>query len=316
MDYDYNFENADYLTTLDAVRGSLYKVVANVNKEIFSLNKSIAENPDDQELVDKKTKLEGYLSNIIELEDSIAKELVKIDKLVDGNLKDIDVGSVSVNSEEAESFKKDIVGEVLKNMSKNKEESASSKKTEEKTDVEETPTAEETQATTDVPVEKEEAPAEGEKAVTDNTPVEESTPAVSVNEEPANPIEPPIEATSQDEPKEEETEASVDTVPTEEKTEEPASEAAAIYVANKTDEGVAKAILVTDDQFKKLDASRASQLALCKFRDALSGKQVVETKSDLESLMEKANELYQSGNLAEAEKIYNQISELNAKGQA
>lgn len=316
MDYDYNFENADYLTTLDAVRGSLYKVVANVNKEIFSLNKSIAENPDDQELVDKKTKLEGYLSNIIELEDSIAKELVKIDKLVDGNLKDIDVGSVSVNSEEAESFKKDIVGEVLKNMSKNKEESASSKKTEEKTDVEETPTAEETQATTDVPVEKEDAPAEGEKAVTDNTPVEESTPAVSVNEEPANPIEPPIEATSQDEPKEEETEASVDTVPTEEKTEEPASEAAAIYVANKTDEGVAKAILVTDDQFKKLDASRASQLALCKFRDALSGKQVVETKSDLESLMEKANELYQSGNLAEAEKIYNQISELNAKGQA
>ena len=316
MDYDYNFENADYLTTLDAVRGSLYKVVANVNKEIFSLNKSIAENPDDQELVDKKTKLEGYLFNIIELEDSIAKELVKIDKLVDGNLKDIDVGSVSVDSEEAESFKKDIVGEVLKNMSKNKEESASSKKTEEKTDVEETPTAEETQATTDVPVEKEEAPAEGEKAVTDNTPVEESTPAVSVNEEPANPIEPPIEATSQDEPKEEETEASVDTVPTEEKTEEPASEAAAIYVANKTDEGVAKAILVTDDQFKKLDASRASQLALCKFRDALSGKQVVETKSDLESLMEKANELYQSGNLAEAEKIYNQISELNAKGQA
>ena len=316
MDYDYNFENADYLTTLDAVRGSLYKVVANVNKEIFSLNKSIAENPDDQELVDKKTKLEGYLSNIIELEDSIAKELVKIDKLVDGNLKDIDVGSVSVNSEEAESFKKDIVGEVLKNMSKNKEESASSKKTEEKTDVEETPTAEETQAATDVPVEKEEAPAEGEKAVTDNTPVEESTPAVSVNEEPVNPIEPPIEATSQDEPKEEETEASVDTVPTEEKTEEPASEAAAIYVANKTDEGVAKAILVTDDQFKKLDAIRASQLALCKFRDALSGKQVVETKSDLESLMEKANELYQSGNLAEAEKIYNQISELNAKGQA
>ena len=316
MDYDYNFENADYLTTLDAVRGSLYKVVANVNKEIFSLNKSIAENPDDQELVDKKTKLEGYLSNIIELEDSIAKELVKIDKLVDGNLKDIDVGSVSVNSEEAESFKKDIVGEVLKNMSKNKEESASSKKTEEKTDVEETPTAEETQAATDAPVEKEETPAEGEKAVTDNTPVEESTPAVSVNEEPANPIEPPIEATSQDEPKEEETEASVDTVPTEEKTEEPASEAAAIYVANKTDEGVAKAILVTDDQFKKLDASRASQLALCKFRDALSGKQVVETKSDLESLMEKANELYQSGNLAEAEKIYNQISELNAKGQA
>lgn len=315
MDYDYNFENADYLTTLDAVRGSLYKVVANVNKEIFSLNKSIAENP-DPELVDKKTKLEGYLSNIIELEDSIAKELVKIDKLVDGNLKDIDVGSVSVDSEEAESFKKDIVGEVLKNMSKNKEESASSKKTEEKTDVEKTPTGEETQATTDVPVEKEEAPAEGEKAATDNTPVEESTPAVSINEEPANPIEPPIEATSQDEPKEEETETSVDTVPTEEKTEEPASEADAIYVANKTDEGVAKAILVTDDQFKKLDASRASQLALCKFRDALSGKQVVETKSDLESLMEKANELYQSGNIAEAEKIYNQISELNAKGQA
>ena len=167
MDYDYNFENADYLTTLDAVRGSLYKVVANVNKEIFSLNKSIAENP-DPELVDKKTKLEGYLSNIIELEDSIAKELVKIDKLVDGNLKDIDVGSVSVDSEEAESFKKDIVGEVLKNMSKNKEESASSKKTEEKTDVEKTPTGEETQATTDVPVEKEEAPAEGEKAPREN----------------------------------------------------------------------------------------------------------------------------------------------------
>ena len=122
MDYDYNFENADYLTTLDAVRGSLYKVVANVNKEIFSLNKSIAENPDDQELVDKKTKLEGYLSNIIELEDSIAKELVKIDKLVDGNLKDIDVGSVSVDSEEAESFKKDIVGLQIpiNNITKNK----------------------------------------------------------------------------------------------------------------------------------------------------------------------------------------------------
>ena len=186
MDYDYNFENADYLTTLDAVRGSLYKVVANVNKEIFSLNKSIAENPDDQELVDKKTKLEGYLSNIIELEDSIAKELVKIDKLVDGNLKDIDVGSVSVNSEEAESFKKDIVGEVLKNMSKNKEESASSKKTEEKTDVEETPGVEETSevATTDAPVEKEETPAEGEETVTETT-TEESAPAVTVNEEPA-----------------------------------------------------------------------------------------------------------------------------------
>lgn len=294
MDYDYNFENADYLTTLDAVRGSLYKVVANVNKEIFSLNKSIAENP-DPELVDKKTKLEGYLSNIIELEDSIAKELVKIDKLVDGNLKDIDVGSVSVDSEEAENFKKDIVGEVLKNMSKNKEESASSEK-EKVVDAN---------------------PSEDVQEETDNSPVEESSPAVTVHEETANSIEPPIESTSQDEPKEEVNDAPAEAQASEEKTEDtPASDADAIYVANKTDEGVAKAILVTDDQFKKLDASRASQLALCKFRDALSGKQVVETKSDLESLMEKANELYQSGNLAEAEKIYNQISELNAKGQA
>ena len=113
------------------------------------------------------------------------------------------------------------------------------------------------------------------------------------------------EATTQEDVVEEQVEAAPERVSGE-----------SVYVANKIDTGVSKAILVTDDQYKKLEASIDSQIALCKFRNILVGKEVVEDKDDLESLMEKANQLYQDGNIEEAEKLYNKISELSKNGTA
>ena len=280
MDYDYNFENADYLTTLDSIRGSLYKVVANVNKELFSIGQSLREK-EDPDLIIKKEKLESLLKNIIELADSIADNFVEIDTIISGKKPEDKANNsiLATSDEEKKSINSELIREALaKTSSKG--------------------------ATTSEEVKEE-------------SPVEEKTPEVEVKEEvvntePTNTIEPPIEATADSEEKEEEkVEAPKEEAPAEEVVASVTTTVPSVYVVNKTDDGVAKAILVTDDQFKKLDASRNSQTALCKFRDLLAGDKPVETKNDLEALMEKANQLYQEGNLAEAEKIYNQISELN-----
>ena len=265
MDYDYNFENADYLTTLDSIRGSLYKVVANVNKELFSIGEALKEK-EDPELISKKEKLEALLKSIIDLADSIADNFVEIDTIISGKKpEEKSVGVLpEISEEEKKAFNSELIREALAKTS-SKGASAGEEVKEEVANTESTGT-----------------------------------------------IEPPIEATAEKASTEEAVEApKEEEAPVEEAAPSVTTDTPSVYVANKTDDGVAKAILVTDDQFKKLDASRDSQTALCKFRELLVGEKPVETKNDLEALMEKANQLYQDGNLAEAEKLYNQISELN-----
>ena len=296
MDYDYNFENADYLTTLDSIRGSLYKVVANVNKELFSIGEALKEK-EDPELISKKEKLEALLKSIIDLADSIADNFVEIDTIISGKKpEEKSVGVLpEISEEEKKAFNSELIREALAKTSSKGASAGEEVK-------EETPTEE----TKEENVPSEESPA-----------VEENAPAVEVKEEVANTestgtIEPPIEATAETANTEEAVEApKEEEAPVEDAAPSVTTDTPSVYVANKTDDGVAKAILVTDDQFKKLDASRDSQTALCKFRELLVGEKPVETKNDLEALMEKANQLYQDGNLAEAEKLYNQISELN-----
>ena len=298
MNFDYNFENADYLTTLDSIRSNLYKVTANINLEIFSLNKAIKAN-NNPDLVTRKEKLEACLASIIELTDSLANNFVEVDKLIGGNQTEEE--KVNPLIEEARKYNSEILSEVIK-----KTQESVSKQEKEVEQVEET---EEVEAPAGVKVdsiEEEETPQEEVVEAPQEEVVEETTDEIKIPEETetegesevvTNAIEPPIEATKED---------AVETSP------EPAVEAAqedvfeeqveaapepvsgeSVYVANKIDTGVSKAILVTDDQYRKLEASRDSQIALCKFRDLLLGKEVVEEKNDLESLMEKANQLYQ-----------------------
>ena len=316
MNFDYNFENADYLTTLDSIRSNLYKVTANINLEIFSLNKAIREK-NDPDLVTRKEKLEACLASIIELTDSLANNFVEVDKLIGGNQTEEE--KVNPLIEEARKYNSEILSEVIKKT----QESVSKQEKE----VEET---EEVEAPTGVKVdsiEEEETPQEEVVEAPQEEVVEETTDEIKIPEETetedesevvTNAVEPPIEATKEDavetsqEPAVEVAQEDVVEEQVEAAPERVSGES--VYVANKIDTGVSRAILVTDDQYRKLEASRDSQIALCKFRDLLLGKEVVEEKNDLESLMEKANQLYQDGNIEEAEKLYNKISELSKNG--
>ena len=318
MNFDYNFENADYLTTLDSIRSNLYKVTANINLEIFSLNKAIREK-NDPDLVTRKEKLEACLASIIELTDSLANNFVEVDKLIGGNQTEEE--KVNPLIEEARKYNSEILSEVIK---KTQESVSKHEKEVEETEEVEAPTGVKVDS-----IEEEETPQEEVVEAPQEEVVEETTDEIKIPEETeteeesevvTNAIEPPIEATKEDEvetSQEPAVEAAQEDVVEEqvEAAPEPVS-GESVYVANKIDTGVSKAILVTDDQYRKLEASRDSQIALCKFRDLLVGKEVVEEKNDLESLMEKANQLYQDGNIEEAEKLYNKISELSKNGTA
>ena len=309
MNFDYNFENADYLTTLDSIRSNLYKVTANINLEIFSLNKVIKNN-NDPDLVTKKEKLEACLASIIELTDSLANTFVDVDKLIGGNQSDEEKENPLI--EEAKKYNSEILSEVIK---KTKEDTSKEKEVEETEEVE-APTGVNVDSIEEVEAPQEEIVEEKAGETNDEIKIPEESPAKEESEVVTNAIEPPIEATKED-AVEMAQEVAVE-APQEEVAEEasePVSEES-VYVANKIDTGVSRAILVTDDQYKKLEASIDSQIALCKFRNLLVGKEVVEDKDDLESLMEKANQLYQDGNIEEAEKLYNKISELSKNGTA
>ena len=316
MNFDYNFENADYLTTLDSIRSNLYKVTANINLEIFSLNKAIREK-NDPSLVTRKEKLEACLASIIELTDSLANNFVEVDKLIGGNQTEEE--KVNPLIEEARKYNSEILSEVIK---KTQESVSKHEKEVEETEEVEAPTGVKVDS-----IEDEETPQEEVVEAPQEEVVEETTDEIKIPEETetedesevvTNAVEPPIEATKEDavetsqEPAVEVAQEDVVEEQVEAAPERVSGES--VYVANKIDTGVSRAILVTDDQYRKLEASRDSQIALCKFRDLLLGKEVVEEKNDLESLMEKANQLYQDGNIEEAEKLYNKISELSKNG--
>lgn len=316
MNFDYNFENADYLTTLDSIRSNLYKVTANINLEIFSLNKAIREK-NDPSLVTRKEKLEACLASIIELTDSLANNFVEVDKLIGGNQTEEE--KVNPLIEEARKYNSEILSEVIK---KTQESVSKHEKEVEETEEVEAPTGVKVDS-----IEEEETPQEEVVEAPQEEVVEETTDEIKIPEETetegesevvTNAIEPPIEVTKEDavetsqEPAVEVAQEDVVEEQVEAAPERVSGES--VYVANKIDTGVSRAILVTDDQYRKLEASRDSQIALCKFRDLLLGKEVVEEKNDLESLMEKANQLYQDGNIEEAEKLYNKISELSKNG--
>ena len=310
MNFDYNFENADYLTTLDSIRSNLYKVTANINLEIFSLNKAIREK-NDPSLVTRKEKLEACLASIIELTDSLANNFVEVDKLIGGNQTEEE--KVNPLIEEARKYNSEILSEVIK---KTQESVSKHEKEVEETEEVEAPTGVKVDSIEDEETPQEEVVEAPQEEVVEETP--EETETEDESEVVTNAVEPPIEATKEDavetsqEPAVEVAQEDVVEEQVEAAPERVSGES--VYVANKIDTGVSRAILVTDDQYRKLEASRDSQIALCKFRDLLLGKEVVEEKNDLESLMEKANQLYQDGNIEEAEKLYNKISELSKNG--
>ena len=74
-----------------------------------------------------------------------------------------------------------------------------------------------------------------------------------------------------------------------------------------------KAIIVLPKQFDKLKGSKFTQEALLNVRNSSIGS--FEGSEDLESLSNKVTELYNSGNVEEAEALLEKISALNSKNE-
>lgn len=83
------------------------------------------------------------------------------------------------------------------------------------------------------------------------------------------------------------------------------------YMVSKTSNDPSKAIIVTSSQFDKLLASHDKQRSLCKYRNLFKLGNVQHDDMNLEEMMNKANELYKSGDVKGAEELYNKISEIN-----
>lgn len=139
---------------------------------------------------------------------------------------------------------------------------------------------------------------------------EEETTTTEVKEEPVE--EPNIEVPvvdSTEEAKEEK--PTLDTLPVEEDNKESNNNSNINYMVSKTTNDPSKAIIVTDGQFKKLLASHDTQRSLSKFRNLFKLDNVQHDDINLEEMMNKANELYKSGDVKGAEELYNKISEIN-----
>ena len=139
---------------------------------------------------------------------------------------------------------------------------------------------------------------------------EEDTTTTEVKEEPVE--EPNIEVPvveSTEEAKEEK--PTLDTLPVEEDNKESNNNSNINYMVSKTTNDPSKAIIVTDGQFKKLLASHDTQRSLSKFRNLFKLDNVQHDDINLEEMMNKANELYKSGDVKGAEELYNKISEIN-----
>ena len=83
------------------------------------------------------------------------------------------------------------------------------------------------------------------------------------------------------------------------------------YMVSKTTNDPSKAIIVTNNQFNKLLASHDTQRSLSKFRNLFKLDNTQHDDVNLEEMMNKANELYKSGDVKGAEALYNKISEIN-----
>lgn len=139
---------------------------------------------------------------------------------------------------------------------------------------------------------------------------EEDTTTTEVKEEPVE--EPNIEVPvveNTEETKEEK--PTLDTLPVEEDNKESNDNSTINYMVSKTTNDPSKAIIVTDGQFKKLLASHDTQRSLSKFRNLFKLDNVQHDDINLEEMMNKANELYKSGDVKGAEELYNKISEIN-----
>lgn len=107
------------------------------------------------------------------------------------------------------------------------------------------------------------------------------------------------------------------------------------YIIDKEGKDATRAILVTSAQFEKLLISHDRQKALCKFRnmfngevgstsmpslDSPAGERTLKIPSSegtpsLEEMLNKATELYKSGDIKGAEELYNKISEINGSNK-
>ena len=84
-----------------------------------------------------------------------------------------------------------------------------------------------------------------------------------------------------------------------------------MYMVSKTSNDPSKAIIVTNGQFQKLLESHDKQRSLSKYRNLFKLDNVQHDDINLEEMMNKANELYKSGDTKGAEELYNKISEIN-----
>ena len=108
------------------------------------------------------------------------------------------------------------------------------------------------------------------------------------------------------------------------------------YIIDKDGKDATRAILVTSAQFDKLLLSHDRQKALCKFRNMFNGEvgsvdvgpsiegvpnnneiKIPESNENLslEEMLNKATELYKSGDIKGAEELYNKISEINGSNK-
>ncbi len=171
------------------------------------------------------------------------------------------------------------------------EEPAEVKPTVEESDLEDVP--EKTEVVENEEESTEETPEEEE-------PIENSAPAIETT--------PPAEAASTgEEPKElNETEQAI------EAQKQSVTNKTISYIINKDNIDVAKAILVTSLQFEKLLLSRDEQKTICKLRKYMvMPSEKEEESSNLEAMLQQAEDLYKEGNTEAAEALYNKISELN-----
>ena len=108
------------------------------------------------------------------------------------------------------------------------------------------------------------------------------------------------------------------------------------YIIDKEGKDATRAILVTSAQFDKLLLSHDRQKALCKYRNMFNGEvgsadvgpsiegvpnnnEIKTPESNenlsLEEMLNKATELYKSGDIKGAEELYNKISEINGSNK-
>ena len=333
--YDYN--NIDFSMSVSNIKSSLYDVISTINGNIFGLEEDLKDTKDAQKEA-LKNSLEIELKKLISLSEQVEKHISTVDRILVGT--DYEVKEeVEINPEDHDDNSVDLDNkQIVPDQIREDEEVELSEKaindlykTEEETSPVEKPIIEipvsDNEATTPVvaetPVEQEEsAPAEQEtkpEVAEESVSVEgtglklpgiESSP-IELKEETSVEQEEPTEEPVTEPETESEEKPKLESLPVEDSEEKPNDNSNVQYMVSKTSNDPSKAIIVTSAQFDKLLASHDKQRSLCKHRKLFKLDNVQHDDMNLEEMMNKANELYKSGDVKGAEALYNKISEIN-----